>query len=403
MQVKIDQIRLIKELYPRFELDNTAVNLYRTNLENLPPILVNQDHILIDGYHRLVAHRIEQKETIEAEIINTSSDGDVLVEAIRRNSTHGKQLSYEEKKELARKLYQNGFKENLKELQDILAVHLNTLNNWLRDLKEQERDKRDRDVLGLFLKCLTQEEIAERVEVTQKTVSNILEKITNCENFLNPPDSLQMYNLWSFPSLSEDQLKYPGQLPRGLIENLLWYHTKPFDIVYDPFAGSGVMVEVCKQMFRRYQVSDIAPIIEEIRKHDITQGFPDWLVKPDFIFLDPPYWSMKKGEYSKDETNLANLPLDRFYREIEKIALRARKVLREGGRVAIITSASQEQGQVYDHALVFYEIFRKRFEYLNRYIVPYTREQVSAAQVEQAERGKYCLKIYRDLLVFKKV
>lgn len=313
-------------------------------------------------------------------------------------------MSYNEKRSLARRLYQNGFNRDLKELQTILAVHPNTLAIWLQDLKQQERMERDNRILELYLQCKTQEEIGELLNLSQSQVSRAIYAFSqNCENAYNPPDLPQIYNLWTFPSLSEDQLKYPGQLPKGLLENLLWYHTKPFDIVYDPFAGSGVMIDVCKQMLRRYQVSDIYPIIDEIKKHDITKGFLDWLVKPDFIFLDPPYWSMKKGDYSKDETNLANLPLDRFYKEIEKIASESKKVLREGEHVAIIASASQEEGKVYDHVLVFYEIFRKRFEYVNRYIVPYPKEQVSAAQVEQAKRGKYCLKIYRDLLVFKRL
>lgn len=79
MKVKIDEVKFIKELYPRFDHDDATVNLYRTNLDNLPPILINQDYILIDGNHRLIAHRIEQKETVEAEIINTSSELEILL------------------------------------------------------------------------------------------------------------------------------------------------------------------------------------------------------------------------------------------------------------------------------------------------------------------------------------
>ena len=91
----------------------------------------------------------------------------------------------------------------------------------------------------------------------------------------------------------------PGDTPS--VENLLWYYTKPFDVVYDPMAGGGTSLRVCQQMYRRWQASDIAPIIDEIQSHDITQGFPDWLTKPDFIFLDPPYWDMKEGDYSMDD------------------------------------------------------------------------------------------------------
>ena len=53
----------------------------------------------------------------------------------------------------------------------------------------------------------------------------------------NPPDSLKVFNLWNFGK-SNNALKYPGQIPSQIIENLLWYYTQPFDTVYDPMAGS---------------------------------------------------------------------------------------------------------------------------------------------------------------------
>jgi len=52
-KVKIEGIKIAKTLYPRFGLDNVTLNLYILNLDTLPPILVNKNYTLIDGYHRL--------------------------------------------------------------------------------------------------------------------------------------------------------------------------------------------------------------------------------------------------------------------------------------------------------------------------------------------------------------
>ena len=46
-----------EDLYPRIKPDMAVIARYAENLEVLPPIEVNQNNILIDGYHRWTAHR----------------------------------------------------------------------------------------------------------------------------------------------------------------------------------------------------------------------------------------------------------------------------------------------------------------------------------------------------------
>ena len=36
-----------------------------------------------------------------------------------------------------------------------------------------------------------------------------------------------------------DRLDYPGAILRGIIENVLYYYTEPFEVVVDPMAGGG--------------------------------------------------------------------------------------------------------------------------------------------------------------------
>ena len=65
-------------------------------------------------------------------------------------------------------------------------------------------------------------------------------------------------------------------LSPAAVDNLLYFYTQPFEIVVDPFAGSGSTIDVCQKRLRRYWVSDRKPIPErahEIRLWDMTEGF----------------------------------------------------------------------------------------------------------------------------------
>ena len=120
-----------------------------------------------------------------------------------------------------------------------------------------------------------------------KTLKPQAEHLTNFE----PP----IYNVWKQQKKSKGT-KHFGNSEVQWLDNLLYLYTKPFDIVIDPFAGSGSTIDLCKKRFRRYWVGDRKPIVEresEIRKHDIvTDGTPDlkgrWK-EVQLVYLDPPY------------------------------------------------------------------------------------------------------------------
>ncbi|KKM82500.1 hypothetical protein LCGC14_1318900 [marine sediment metagenome] len=408
MKIPIDQVIYRADLYPRAGYDENTVNSYALNLPELPPIIISENHILVDGRHRWMAFKIAQAEEIEVEIIPITEDIDILKEAIRRNSSHGKQLTIDEKKELSNRLYST---LGIKELIELLQVSQDSIYRWTKNLRQKEREaekaeeaKMMEKAFDLWMACHSYDEISEQIGISKGKISDSFtetQKRIREQIGENPPESLKVFNLWQFQK-SNDKLKYPGQIPSQIIENLLWYYTEPFDVVYDPFAGGGSTLRVCKQMDRRWQASDINPISDEIKKHDITTGFPDWIVKPNFIFLDPPYWDMKEGDYSDDETNLANMSLERFYESIDKLAKEAKKVLKDGGHIAWIISASQKDGVYYDHAIEFFKIFDKYFTPVIRIDCPYTTQIASGATVASAKKKKLILKQTRDIAVFKK-
>lgn len=400
--IPIDEVIFDEADYPRQQFDQETVNRYRQALDKLPPIEITHEGFLIDGYHRLIAHRIEQKPTIQA-TIETLDKNLVLWESVKRNARHGFQLAQKDKQKLGRRFYQDG--KPLPEIAEVLSVTERAVSSWTQDLRQAEKEERDNKIWGMWLACHPQEEIAQAVGLAGKSsVNEALERFKSRKlSEIVPPDSLQVFNLWNFHN-NDDRygIDYPGRIPGQIVENTLYYYTKPFDVVVDPFGGGGTTLDVCKVMSRRYRIYDLKPVRDDIKQHDITTGFPAEARGCNLIFLDPPYWSQKQGEYSADSTNLANLPLDEFYRVMWAIFESAYNTLPEGGYIAVIISPSQEQGRIYDHALEFVKLLEKRFRFVNRIIVPYTTQQAKPYHVSSAKENGYMLKLYRDLIIFKK-
>ena len=388
MEIRISEIDWTK--YPREEPNQKQIELYRLSLAQLPPIAVNKELVGIDGYHRCQAYRQEGKEVIPA-IVEDIPDEEVLYEAIKRNSVHGLQLSLSDKRRNGAALYPQYSVDDIAEL---LGVSKRSVDGWTKAKREEERNEEDKIIWDMWLACKTQDEIAETVKQDR---SSIAKRIVNLRKDaeIHIPDSLKVFNLWSFGKRDDRfGITYPGQIPGQIIENLLYYHTEPFDVVMDLFGGGGVTVDVCKHMARRYRVYDIEPVRDDIIKHDITNGIPNGTPKPDFIFLDPPYWSQKKGEYGEQETNLSNLGLDEFHNFLAELINECKKIT----TTALIIGSSQKEWEFLDHAA---EIMIRCGAPYERIQVPYNTQQYGGNRVKAAKENKQWLNLNRDLMVYK--
>ena len=65
---KVSDIIFREDLYPRINKDPQLVQRYAENIEVLPPIQINQDNILIDGWHRWTAYRKLNSEDIPDDV-----------------------------------------------------------------------------------------------------------------------------------------------------------------------------------------------------------------------------------------------------------------------------------------------------------------------------------------------
>lgn len=437
--LKVSEVVFREDLYPRIQTSVITVQKYAEDLDILPPIEVNQHNELIDGWHRWTAHRKVEAKTIKIKITPTASDAELLELAIERNAAHGLQLSQNDKRDMARKIYggtllaEQGAKKQ--KLANILSVSLRVVQDWLSRIDKDNKERRDAIVRDLWFACHTEQEIATAVGMAQRTVSDILagnadfrfplklgdfreiddesERLDACEHANRSASEyaadfeIPLYNVWKQQTKSDGSGHFGNSEVRW-VDNLLYLYTQPFDIVIDPFAGGGSTIDICRKRFRRYWVSDRKPIIErekEIRKHDLTDGLPkppQWKdVK--LVYLDPPYWWQAKGEYSNDETDLANMSNDRFNDTLSGIISGFAKKLSKGAHIALIIQPTQwnaPERQFTDHIRDMLRAIDLPVDM--RFSVPYESQQCNAQMVEWAKANKKCLVLTREIIVWRK-
>jgi len=214
-----------------------------------------------------------------------------------------------------------------------------------------------------------------------------------------------IYNIWKQQEKSAG-ISYYGNSEVRWLDNLLYFYTEPFDIVVDPFAGSGSTIDICKKRFRRYWVSDRKPVIErenEIRKWDVKEGLPHIPRWKDvkLVYLDPPYWKQAENKYSTDSTDLANMSIERFNETLSGIINGFAKKL-SNAYIALIIQPTQWNApgrEFTDHIGDMLRVIKLPVDM--RYSVPYESQQCTAQMVEWAKANKRCLVLTREIMVWK--
>jgi hypothetical protein len=408
----VDDVEFVKELYPRLREDDAAIERYRTSIDLLPPIIVARGRILVDGFHRWQAHRREGVAAVPVVDLGNLSDAEIFNESIRRNASHGQQLSRKDKQVLAGKLWQTfahlPAPERTTEIESLLAVSRDSVERWTKDARTFERRAAEARAYDLWLDCHTDVEIGRAVGTSNDTARRYRETFAESASaeHANAPKSRQDFDVWNFGTTTDDAGtgSYFGKMPPQVVENLLWLYTDPGQIVFDPFAGGGTTIDVAKRMGRRVWSSDRKPSTPTlpIHRHDITTGWPEAAPrKVDLVLLDPPYWKQAAGRYSSDEDDLGNMALDEFMASWERVVKACADHLSDGGMLAYIISPSVDGDRVVDHAFDMYATcLDAGLTPHRRIIVTYNTQQATGQQVTWARDNKQLLKLYRDFVVF---
>lgn len=418
MKIRVSDVVFRDDLYPRIETSATTVQKYAEDLSVLPPIKVNQHNELIDGWHRWTAHKKNGIEDIEAEVIETKSDADLLERAIETNATHGLQLSQADKRDMARRIYgatpERERDEKKKHLAAILSVSDRTVRDWLSRVDKDAKEARNKRIFDMWLACHTQQEIADAVGVDRKDVERSLGQFGNIAEMSKSDQSAAehatdfqapIYNVWKQQEKTAGSSHFGNSEVRW-VDNLLYLYTQPFDVVLDPFAGGGSTIDICKKRFRRYMASDRKPIVErekEIRRHDLKDGPlkpPQWK-EVKMVYLDPPYWIQAQGQYSNDAEDLGNQSIEDFTANLAKIINDYAKKLSDA-YIALIIQPTQwkaPERQFVDHIGDMLRAVKLPVDM--RYSVPYESQQCNAQMVEWSKENKRCLVLTREIVVWR--
>ena len=393
-----------EDLYPRFKPNPAKIQEYSQNLSKLPPIEVNQDNILIDGYHRLKAYETEQVLEIPCVVTETKSEMQLLMLAVSRNATHGLQLTNDEKRRYAVRWW-DVLPE--KEICETLSISDRSFRSWTQDKRKQKEAEIKQTIWDMWLACYNQEAIAEQVSISLGKVNEIANNFKNgnasdFENFSN--FTPELYTVWNFGKATNN-VRHFGNVPPEIIDNLLYYYTNPFDVIFDPFGGGGSTIDKCIERKRRYYVSDLTPIPAretEIRQWDINDGLPDDLPVPDFVFLDPPYWKQAENKYSKKETDLGNVDLDYFLNSIADITknIKRKWANKPQAKLALIIGPYKNNGKYVDLPFLYYQTISKYLSPVQRIQVPYSTQVHGGNYVNMAKEAKELLYLSRDLMIF---
>lgn len=236
----------------------------------------------------------------------------------------------------------------------IMAGDSELIYLWSLPLTTQERFDRNNAIFDHWLAGETTTEIAKKSHLHRTAIDKIISHATKSSlEGSSITDSPPIYNVWNYatcdPRFGQD---YPGRLPGQAIVNLLLWLTTPFDIVVDPMAGGGTTIDVCRFLLRRYHCFDIEPKRTDIEQWDIRDGYPRFPQKPDFILLDPPYWRLKREQYSQDGASMTSY--QEWLNFIQKLARDTFKAIKPRGHVALFIESFLD------------ELETGRFLFLNR-------------------------------------
>jgi ParB-like chromosome segregation protein Spo0J len=178
VEIRIDQIEAPQGLLPRIITGTREekVQEYAEMIEEgvvFDPIKVwkrGDRYWVVDGMHRLEAHKRLGLETIKAEIIELKDELECRIEAIKANLKHGLPLQKEEKILLAQTLYKLGV--SIPELKKLFGVVERTLYYWLEPVKQQEKSELKKKALELKEQGMSLREIADRLGVQKSTVED---------------------------------------------------------------------------------------------------------------------------------------------------------------------------------------------------------------------------------------
>ncbi|MHA2163925.1 MAG: DNA methyltransferase [Candidatus Thorarchaeota archaeon] len=385
------------------------------------------------------------QEASSAPLDYETSKTKMAILAHNTNDSQGLNSRPEDTKKIARNICLDNETWTLDQIASALNRNKSTISPYISDILQQRRATTKS--LAIRLSCLgwTQKEIGKVVDRGQDTVSKIMKKFDakQIHNFHSDGKTVEeiasilnidIQTVWhyllkdktddeKFKALDEategninacpmDVMNYnnclplmgdgvyDGRIPGQIVWNMLYFFTKPGDLVLDPMVGGGTTIDACLIMNRKCIGYDKAPSRDDIKKHDITDDPPN--ERAQLIFYDPPYFRKKEDEYGLPE---ALRTKEGFLAFAANWVGFAKKALSPGGYVALLISDyidyEHPAGSIFsdEYASLFAE---NGFDRIYKFSYPLTANQYQPHDMDRARKKKNILIRGRELHLMRK-
>ncbi len=318
---------------------------------------------LLDGTHRWSAYKSTGVAEVEA-IIKDLDGNDPLLYAAKK-AIGPRQLTEDEARNTARRAYTKNPCLSSADIGQAIGRSRQTVDSYITDLRAASQMGKDIKIFSMNRLGIPQDRIAKKMGVNQASIHNHLLKMPVLANLINA-DLERGFTIaqvaekhgWTDPMVwslaledkdDRDRFKelgwglrtwdqwefndcdkrfgddWPGRIPAQLIAHILFYFSRPNDLILDPMAGGGVTPDTCLALSRRCWAFDMTVRSEtrpEIEPHTWNLSSDQqlsWPVnskeKADLIIFDPPYFDKKAADY--DKKSISGLPKKEYLEFLE--------------------------------------------------------------------------------------
>ncbi len=346
-RVNISDLKLDNSTWPRNALDEEAIERYRDCLEVLPPIVVDKETMtVLDGRHRVEAHKREGKDTIAVEF-EACAPHLFLARAYALNAKHGLPIDNETRDRIIVELRQGkdgrdpmGEEEIARTMgisQGRIAQVLISLlgaNNFISDKNKVK------GAIRLYLQGMSHRKIADEFGVSQPTISSVVREYVKRKDLISGHLKARGH-LKSVLSYTDrgpwGDTKYPGNTSGYLLIDLIDYY-QPKSIL-DPMEGSGTTGDVA------FDMGDIPYTGLDLRSgFDMVADEPEG--EYDLIFWHPPYHNVIDYDIPH-ANNLSRCPsLADYLEKVERCMTKLLKHLTAEGHLCVLCSDPRKDGVI---------------------------------------------------------
>lgn len=346
-KVNIADLKLDASIWPRSGLDEEAIERYRDCLDELPPISVDRETMtVLDGWHRVEAHKREGKETIRADWQDCPPHL-LVARAYALNARHGLPVANEIRDGIIFKLSQGTDGADpltQQEIADIMGISTKRvyaiLINFLGVRNFISDKAKVRAAIRRYLKGESHRKIAEQFGVSQPTISSIVREYTRRKDLISEHlrSRGHLKSVVNYPQRGPwGDAKFPGNTSGYLLVDLIDYF-QPKSML-DPMEGSGTAGDVA------FDMGDISCTgLDLLSGFDLISDEPEG--EYDLIFWHPPYHDAVDYDIAH-ANNLSRCPsLAEYLKKLRICTAKLVAHLAEAGRLCILCSDPRKDGAI---------------------------------------------------------